>query len=116
MFVENFKENMNKVKVLQLLSRVWNGPQNVLTGKQAEEKMISILRSRFPKAQVIEVCDVSGKDQIHIIVSMIWFFVYFAWWKFPFDLYSRWLWRNVWSACWVFRIQRIEHSETTSDY
>lgn len=53
---------MNKVKVLQLLSRVWNGPNNALTGKQAEEKMVSILRSKFPKAKAIEVCDVSGKN------------------------------------------------------
>lgn len=52
---------MNKMKIFQLLSRVWNGPQNVLTGKQAEEKMTSILRNKFPKAEVIEVCDISGK-------------------------------------------------------
>ena len=51
---------MNKMKIFQLLSRVWNGPQNVLTGKQAEDKMVAILRTKFPKAQVIEVCDVSG--------------------------------------------------------
>ncbi|XP_058792318.1 bolA-like protein 3 isoform X2 [Phymastichus coffea] len=43
-----------------LLSRVWNGPQNSLSGKQAEEKMVAILRSKFPQAKVIEVCDVSG--------------------------------------------------------
>ncbi|XP_011498633.1 PREDICTED: bolA-like protein 3 [Ceratosolen solmsi marchali] len=43
-----------------LLSRVWNGPQNVLTGKQAEEKMINILKDKFPKAETIEVSDVSG--------------------------------------------------------
>ncbi|XP_008208500.1 bolA-like protein 3 [Nasonia vitripennis] len=51
---------MNKIKILQLLSRVWNGPQNVLTGKQAEEKMTTLLRNKFPKAELIEVCDVSG--------------------------------------------------------
>ena len=54
------KKNIKKVKVLQLLSRVWNGPQSSLTGKQAEDKMISILRKTFPKAEVIEVQDVSG--------------------------------------------------------
>lgn len=56
-----FKRRVNKTKVFQLLSRVWNGPQNVLTGKEAEEKMVSILRDKFPEAKIIEVCDVSGK-------------------------------------------------------
>ncbi|XP_029658995.1 bolA-like protein 3 [Formica exsecta] len=51
---------MNKTKLLQLLSRLWNGPNGVLAGKQAEQKMISILRNRFPQAQLIEVTDVSG--------------------------------------------------------
>lgn len=51
---------MNKIKVLQLLSRVWNGPNRVLAGKQAEQKMTSILRNKFPKARLIEVNDVSG--------------------------------------------------------
>ncbi|XP_043516305.1 bolA-like protein 3 isoform X1 [Frieseomelitta varia] len=46
--------------VLQLLSRVWNGPNRVLAGKNAEQKMISILRNKFPQAKVIEVNDVSG--------------------------------------------------------
>ena len=57
---------MNKMKVLQLLSRVWNGPNRVLAGKNAEQKMISILRNKFPQAKVIEVNDVSGE----IIVKM----------------------------------------------
>lgn len=52
---------MNKMKVLQLLSRVWNGPNGVLAGKQSEQKMITILRNKFPKAKLIEVNDVSGK-------------------------------------------------------
>ncbi|XP_043516307.1 bolA-like protein 3 isoform X3 [Frieseomelitta varia] len=47
-------------QVLQLLSRVWNGPNRVLAGKNAEQKMISILRNKFPQAKVIEVNDVSG--------------------------------------------------------
>lgn len=51
----------SKHKVLQLLSKVWSGPNNVLAGKKAEEKMTSILRSKFPQAQSIEVTDVSGK-------------------------------------------------------
>lgn len=53
---------MNKMKVLQLLSRVWNGPSGVLAGKQAEQKMTSILRNKFPNAKLIEVSDVSGKE------------------------------------------------------
>lgn len=61
---------MNKTKLLQLLSRLWNGPNGVLAGKQAEQKMISILRNRFPQAQLIEVTDVSGK---HFILSVIFF-------------------------------------------
>lgn len=52
---------MNKMKVLQLLSRVWNGPNRVLAGRNAEQKMISILRNKFPQAKLIEVNDVSGK-------------------------------------------------------
>ncbi|XP_047367398.1 bolA-like protein 3 [Vespa velutina] len=49
-----------KTKVFQLLSRVWNGPNGALAGKQAEQKMISLLRNKFPKARLIEVTDVSG--------------------------------------------------------
>ncbi|XP_029170175.1 bolA-like protein 3 [Nylanderia fulva] len=45
---------------ISLLSRLWNGPNGVLAGKQAEKKMISILRTRFPQAQLIEVTDVQG--------------------------------------------------------
>ncbi|KAL0100678.1 hypothetical protein PUN28_019223 [Cardiocondyla obscurior] len=45
---------------VSLLSRMWNGSNGVLAGKQAEEKMISVLRNRFPQAQLIEVTDVSG--------------------------------------------------------
>lgn len=52
---------MNKTKLLQLLSRLWNGSNGMLAGKHAEQKMISILRNRFPQAQLIEVTDVSGK-------------------------------------------------------
>lgn len=53
---------MHKTKLLQLLSRLWKGPNGVLAGKQAEQKMISILRNKFPNAQLIEVTDVSGKN------------------------------------------------------
>lgn len=52
----------NKSKLLQLLSRLWNGPGGTLAGKQAEEKMISVLRNRLPRAELIEVTDVSGKN------------------------------------------------------
>ncbi|XP_003702388.1 bolA-like protein 3 isoform X1 [Megachile rotundata] len=45
---------------ISLLSRVWNGPNRVLAGKQAEQKMISILKNKFPNAKLIEVNDVSG--------------------------------------------------------
>lgn len=55
---------MNKMKLLQLLSRVWNGPNGVSVGKQAEKQILSILRNRFPKAEVIEVTDMSGKNLI----------------------------------------------------
>lgn len=47
--------------MLQLLSRVWNGPNNVLAGKEAEQKMINILKNKFPEAQLVEVTDVSGR-------------------------------------------------------
>lgn len=57
-------QKINKMKVLQLLSRVWNGPNSALAGKHAEQKMISILRNKFPKAKLIEVNDVSGKKII----------------------------------------------------
>lgn len=59
-FKKTAVKKMNKTKLLQLLSRLWNGPNGVLAGKQAEERMITILRNRFPKAEVIEVTDVSG--------------------------------------------------------
>lgn len=59
---------MNKTKLLQLLSRLWNGPNGVLAGKQAEQKMISILRNRFPQAQLIEVSDVSGEQLFCVII------------------------------------------------
>ncbi|CAL7948844.1 unnamed protein product [Xylocopa violacea] len=51
---------MSNFRNISLLSRVWNGPNNALAGKHAEQKMISILRNKFPKAKVIEVNDVSG--------------------------------------------------------
>ncbi|CAD6240863.1 GSCOCG00008966001-RA-CDS [Cotesia congregata] len=51
---------VNKSTTLQLLSKVWSGQSGVLAGKQAEEKMTSILRNKFPKAQTIEVNDISG--------------------------------------------------------
>lgn len=57
-------KKMHKIKLLQLLSRLWNGSNGVLAGKQAEQKMISILRKKFPNAQLIEVTDVSGKNTI----------------------------------------------------
>lgn len=57
-------KKMNKSKMLQLLARLWNGPGGVLAGKHAEQKMISILRNRFPEAVLIEVTDVSGKSSI----------------------------------------------------
>ncbi|KAI4481650.1 hypothetical protein M0804_009171 [Polistes exclamans] len=53
-----------------LLSRVWNGPNGALAGKQAEQKMISLLRNKFPKAQLIEVTDVSGKQYIRHTLSV----------------------------------------------
>ncbi|XP_029043600.1 bolA-like protein 3 [Osmia bicornis bicornis] len=45
---------------ISLLSRVWNGPNRALAGKQAEQKMIGILKNKFPNAKLIEVNDVSG--------------------------------------------------------
>jgi len=68
---ETGMKKMNKTKLLQLLSRLWNGPRGVLAGKQAEEKMISILRNRFPNAQLIEVTDMSGKN--YFILYIIFF-------------------------------------------
>ena len=59
---------MNETKLLQLLSRLWNGSNGVLAGKHAEEKMISILRNRFPQAQLIEVTDVSGTDLLYALL------------------------------------------------
>ncbi|KAF7997163.1 hypothetical protein HCN44_005440 [Aphidius gifuensis] len=50
----------NKTKILQLLSRVWSGSSGVLAGKEAEIKMTTLLRNKFPKAKVIEVNDISG--------------------------------------------------------
>lgn len=57
---------LDKEKALQTLSRVWRGQSNVLAGKQAEEKMISILKNKFPKAELIEVNDISGNSSISI--------------------------------------------------
>ncbi|XP_012533503.2 bolA-like protein 3 [Monomorium pharaonis] len=51
---------MNKIKLLQLLSRLWSGSNSKLAGKHTEQKIISILRNKFPQAQLIEVTDVSG--------------------------------------------------------
>lgn len=53
-------KRVNKPTTFQLLSRVWSGQSGVLAGKQAEEKMTSILRNKFPKAHTIEVNDISG--------------------------------------------------------
>jgi hypothetical protein len=64
-------KKMNKTKLLQLLSRLWNGPSGVLAGKQAEQKMISILKNRFPNAHLIEVTDMSGKN--YFILYIIFF-------------------------------------------
>lgn len=57
MFGRIFTSNFRNIS---LLSRVWNGPNGALVGKQAEQKMIALLRNRFPKAEVIKVTDVSG--------------------------------------------------------
>ncbi|XP_015584890.1 bolA-like protein 3 [Cephus cinctus] len=57
MFRHVFTTNFRNIS---LLSRLWNGPSGVLAGKQAEQKMINILRNKFPKAEFIEVTDVSG--------------------------------------------------------
>lgn len=65
-----------KAKVLQLLSRVWSGPNNTLAGKQAEQKMIDILRNKFPKAEIIEVTDVSGRSVADTFVDIIFSFLY----------------------------------------
>lgn len=51
---------MSNFRNISLLSRVWNGPSGALAGKDAERKMISILRNKFPNAKLIEVNDVSG--------------------------------------------------------
>ncbi|XP_068976381.1 bolA-like protein 3 [Bombus flavifrons] len=51
---------MSNFRNISLLSRVWNGPNRVLAGRNAEQKMISILRNKFPQAKLIEVNDVSG--------------------------------------------------------
>ncbi|XP_060814186.1 bolA-like protein 3 [Bombus pascuorum] len=51
---------MSNFRNISLLSRVWNGPNRVLAGRNAEQKMISILRNKFPEAKLIEVNDVSG--------------------------------------------------------
>ncbi|XP_011145266.1 bolA-like protein 3 isoform X1 [Harpegnathos saltator] len=57
MFQRAFKSSFRGIS---LLSRLWNGPGGVLAGKQAEQKMISILRNKLPEAVLIEVTDVSG--------------------------------------------------------
>ncbi|XP_033339763.2 bolA-like protein 3 isoform X2 [Megalopta genalis] len=51
---------MSNFRNISLLSRVWNGPNGALAGKQAEQKMKQILRNKFPRAKMIEVNDVSG--------------------------------------------------------
>ncbi|XP_003397658.1 bolA-like protein 3 [Bombus vosnesenskii] len=51
---------MSNFRNISLLSRVWNGPNRALAGRNAEQKMISILRNKFPQAKLIEVNDVSG--------------------------------------------------------
>lgn len=51
----------DKTKIFQLLSRVWSGQNGALAGRQAEEKMKSILSDKFPKAETIQVVDISGK-------------------------------------------------------
>ncbi|KAL7298289.1 bolA-like protein 3 [Trichogramma pretiosum] len=56
---------------ISLLSRVWNGPQNSFTGKQAEDKMMTILREKFPKAEIIQVQDVSGGCGAMFEISVI---------------------------------------------
>ncbi|XP_012260993.1 bolA-like protein 3 [Athalia rosae] len=50
----------SNLRGISLLSRVWSGPNGALAGKESEQRMISILRDRFPKAKLIEVTDVSG--------------------------------------------------------
>ncbi|XP_031829201.1 bolA-like protein 3 [Nomia melanderi] len=64
LFMSNFRN-------ISLLSRVWNGPNGTLAGKQAEEKMIELLRNKFPKAQLIEVNDVSGGCGAMFEISVI---------------------------------------------
>ncbi|XP_043258580.1 bolA-like protein 3 [Colletes gigas] len=51
---------MSNFRHISLLSRVWNGPNRALAGKQAEQKMVAILKNKFPQAKLIEVSDVSG--------------------------------------------------------
>jgi hypothetical protein len=44
---------------LQLLSRLWNGPQAV-SGNTTEKKVKDILQQQFPRAKTIDVVDISG--------------------------------------------------------
>ncbi|XP_043473299.1 bolA-like protein 3 [Leptopilina heterotoma] len=68
MFASKLSSNFRKIS---LLSRVWNGPNNVLAGKEAEQKMINILKNKFPEAKVVEVTDVSGGCGAMFEVSVI---------------------------------------------
>ncbi|XP_063982526.1 bolA-like protein 3 [Diachasmimorpha longicaudata] len=56
---------------ISLLSRVWNGQSGALAGKKAEEKMTALLKSKFPKAEVIEVIDISGGCGAMFEISVI---------------------------------------------
>ncbi|XP_076750291.1 bolA-like protein 3 isoform X2 [Xylocopa sonorina] len=62
---------MSNFRKFSLLSRVWNGPNNALAGKHAEQKVLSILRNKFPKAKLINVNDVSGGCGAMFEISVI---------------------------------------------
>ncbi|XP_039303175.1 bolA-like protein 3 [Solenopsis invicta] len=53
------------------ISRLWNGSNGLLTGKHAEQKMISILRNRFPSAQLIKVALVSGRCSAMLDINVV---------------------------------------------
>ena len=71
-------KRINNKEFLQLLSRVWSGPTKELSGKQAEEKMTNLLKEKLPKAESIEVTDISGKINNYMLNYFFFKFEFFC--------------------------------------
>ncbi|KAF4520319.1 hypothetical protein B566_EDAN004379 [Ephemera danica] len=58
--IRKFYQGIASRRSISLLSKLWNGPQASAGGIEAERRLQEILQKSFPKAQTVQVSDISG--------------------------------------------------------